>query len=280
MSDLYTKMLTLKPDEIYEAFASEYIFEFGEAAKIEITSKVGYADAVGKYIDSLILSGRLPNETDVSALLVSSSYFMFAKSEKLCLGGLILIIFWKESAEFNILSYKAADLSKVMCDLIILCSKMKFSKRDNFFERFYDSINTLTKGTLLSIKEKHTTQDNSSNSEINTIDLNLINSDNIPTNHTIAFFNAQINRVLTSTETEILALIHFTSGPQTGKMDVAFRKCKKAYNDIEDGDSVIIKAITNSSSELIINEFKKQILTKGEFYLEINNTDFSYTFYK
>lgn len=70
-------------DELAEDFYSAFGEEFGRIKLEEISSKIDSSKAVERLVQDSIKFGELPNQATLSAVLLGTRHFMFAKSRTL-----------------------------------------------------------------------------------------------------------------------------------------------------------------------------------------------------
>lgn len=148
MSTVYNTMLKIDPDTLTNIFLTQYIHDLGEKKAKEVIFKVQKSEKVQDHIRYLIQIDQPPNDISIGAVLHGIQFFILSKPETLCLGGLVFINLWKEiivdtyngpfEEAFGILKLKLAG--QVCSDYIIRCSRMKLTKTDTCFTKFFDEI--------------------------------------------------------------------------------------------------------------------------------------------
>jgi hypothetical protein len=140
--ETYYKMLSLEPEVLPMLFLEQYQFEFGEKKSLEIAEKIQSSEKVFLYINQMLMAKLNPAPKDLILLMNSIPYFMFAKEETLCLGGLIVLSKWMSNTFDinNLYGSNAAAITKICADFIIECNENKYKKSNNMFTRLFDKI--------------------------------------------------------------------------------------------------------------------------------------------
>ena len=141
----YSTMLNFTSDALANIFLEQYQFEIGEKKCIEIVRKVEDSEKVNQYIKNIINGDLKPSPKGLMILMNTISYFMFAKEETLCLGGLATFSLWKShcGAIKNYFDDGNLEDARICADFIMECSKNKYNKSDNFFTRFFRKIDEI-----------------------------------------------------------------------------------------------------------------------------------------
>jgi hypothetical protein len=127
---------------IYELFLTRYLKEFGESKAIKVSKEIESNNKIKNFVNSLIFENQLPNYLDILATLNSTPYFLFSKSESLCLGCLIILEYWDEHRNANSKNLSSKDVTGIAISIIHQCSKLKFDRTDSFFMRYYLDVET------------------------------------------------------------------------------------------------------------------------------------------
>lgn len=141
----YSTMLNFTSEALVNVFFEQYQFEFGEKKCIEIVRKIEDSDKVNLYFKNIINGDLKPSAKRLMILMNTISYFMFAKEETLCMGGLTTFSLWKThivSIKNNYDDENEED-TRICADFIMESSKNKYSKTDNFFTRFFRKIDEI-----------------------------------------------------------------------------------------------------------------------------------------
>lgn len=155
MASVYEIMLKFHPDTLVDIFLKQYMHDYGEKKVKEIVITVRQSEKVQDHIRYLLLNEHAPTDMSIGSVLNTMSYFLFSKPETLCLGGLIFIITWKDvlvdtyedvfEEAYEDESNKIA--TRICADYIARCSKMKFTKIDTCFTRFFDTIKNINQNS-------------------------------------------------------------------------------------------------------------------------------------
>lgn len=148
MSTVYNTMLKIDPDTLTNIFLTQYIHDFGEKKAKEVISKVQKSEKVQGHIRYLIQTDQPPTDVSIGSVLHTIPFFILSKPETLCLGGLVFINLWKEKIvdtydgpfeeAFEILKLKLAG--QVCSDYLVRCSRMKLTKVETCFTKFFVEI--------------------------------------------------------------------------------------------------------------------------------------------
>lgn len=136
-------MLKFTPDALTDLFLQQYMYEYGEKKAKEIFNKVETSPKIADYIRHLDAKQTMPSSKELALLLNSITFFIFSKSETLCLGKLATISLWQIRVETlsNILNED--EIIKICADVIVDSDKTKTHITDNFFSRFFRKIHQI-----------------------------------------------------------------------------------------------------------------------------------------
>lgn len=140
MSTLHDNMLKFADGYLVKLFFDQYANEYGEKKAKDIFLKVQDSGKVDHYIKAIVRDNIKPSPKGLGVLLNTIPYFMFSKSETLCLGGLAIFNLWKSNADPYDEIYSDDEMASICADYIVMCSKMKIKIGDDTFMRFFKTI--------------------------------------------------------------------------------------------------------------------------------------------
>jgi hypothetical protein len=142
---MYELMLKFGPQKLFEEFAQQYIIEYGNAKFEKIASIVRSSPNIDIYINNVISNNSYPKADDLQYVMNTHSYFMWSKEESLCLGALGVILRWSGTIYDGYDEEKERIEIMAMAKLIDNCSRLKYNKINNFFDRFYRRLRLIEK---------------------------------------------------------------------------------------------------------------------------------------
>ena len=150
-------MLKFEVDDLISSYVKQYIFEYGMEKMETIVKKIDESEKVNAFIDQLIAVKKIPDSNTILSFLNTIGYFIFSKSETLCLGAIKLEIKWTntvfDTATESLSMSKKMDFAikyekwrtKLVVDIIIKCSASKLTTGRNFFDRYFYELASMYK---------------------------------------------------------------------------------------------------------------------------------------
>lgn len=133
-------MLSLNYEYLFEVFGNQFIYEHGESKAQELIGTVKATPKVQSYLEALLLRSNYPNSQEVMTLLNSTTYFVFKKSESICLGALIVAMMGLDQYEVYVEKINGEIKTRIVTEIILASLKMKMMKTDSFFDRYFQHL--------------------------------------------------------------------------------------------------------------------------------------------
>ncbi|RZA02862.1 MAG: hypothetical protein EOP47_05145 [Sphingobacteriaceae bacterium] len=154
-------MLRFTPETLAEVFGQQFVQEFGTNKADEIIDKINKAERVTRYVGTIVARGLNPTASEITSLLNNIPYFIFSKGETLCFASVGVFLMWQKSLnERETINGGTNIHTGIVIDIIRDCSKLKYNRRNNFFTRFFQSIEFIIQSDKVEqeIKEKEITK--------------------------------------------------------------------------------------------------------------------------
>ena len=131
------QMIELGHNNLLDEFIGQYKFEYGEKKLNEIVPKVCDSKKILELLRQSYSRQTAPNSQEILTVLYSMGYFMFSKSETLCMGSLIFFTLWNNEVNKKLNIKSDTELSTLLTTIILECDKRKTHIRENFFSRYF-----------------------------------------------------------------------------------------------------------------------------------------------
>ena len=88
----------------------------------------------------MLLRSNYPNSQEVMTLINSMTYFVFKKSESICMGALAVAMMGLDQYEVYVKKIDSEIKTRILTEIIMASLKMKMMKTDSFFDRYFQQI--------------------------------------------------------------------------------------------------------------------------------------------
>lgn len=133
-------MLSLNYEYLFEIFGNQFIYEHGESKAQALIGTVRATPKIQNYLEVLLMRSSYPNSQEVMTLINSMTYFVFKKSESICMGALALAMMGIDQYEINVETLEAETKTRIVTEIIMASLKMKMMKTESFFDRYFQEI--------------------------------------------------------------------------------------------------------------------------------------------
>lgn len=139
--EIYDGMKKMPFNELTDIVAYRYVYEYGEQKAREVISKVEQSAKIEQYVFQWMVNGYTPSSKDITSILNTLPYFLFAKGETMCLGALTILNYWDKVVNEE----DTITATKIGVNVIIDCNRIKLKSNDNFFTRLFQEIDSQLK---------------------------------------------------------------------------------------------------------------------------------------
>lgn len=134
---MYELILKFAPDKLFEEFANQYVYDFGELKLNKIAAIIKESKKIDDYIKQISSLSMFPTPKGLQELIFSHRNFLLAKQETFCLAALSIILSWQAYQYIRYDSEQENISTKVMAETIIYFEHLKFNHSNNTFTRYY-----------------------------------------------------------------------------------------------------------------------------------------------